>query len=682
MFTDIVGYSRLMHKNESLGFELLVEHRNIVRPLLARFNGTEIDTAGDGFVVRFGSALDAVRCALEIQSSFAARNRASAEGHRIVLRIGIHVSDVIAAAGDSRQGVYGDGVNIAARLQPLAPTGGICVSSAVHDQIAGRLPCVISSLGRPRLKGIALPLHVYSIELEDGRLSSRARRSWQRIRHFARRQRPRLIVAVVSSVAVVALLWQIPSTISLAPANPRVAVMPFEMTGASAEDAFIPEGLAAGLIAALSQSGVHVLAESSVAALKKSKSSPKEIGKELNIDRIVTARLGRNAGAIQARVSLVDTRTEVVLWSEDFEQSGSDLLRLKTNIAQAVRARLGSGRSPASIPPAAALSATPEQKDAYIAYLRGHFFLAKRTKDGFAHATKEFERAILLDPNLAQAYSELAITSFLESWYGVRPPVEGLAKVLENSARALTLDPNLTEALLVQGEVKAYLENDFVHAEELYKKAVASNPRNALSHAWYAEFLAYRGRFPESYREIETALEFDPLNPIVNCAKATMRYFARDYDSAISIYEKVLEMEPHFLLAHYWLGRTLAAKKDYRAALQSMHKAVEISGREPMTVAALAYILAKSGDSAQAEELRRDLQAMAKIRYVSPYFVAKVETALGHQDEAVRVLQVAVIEHANQTSAAFVDPEFDSLRAHPGFKRAVNPIAPPQRTAP
>ena len=667
MFTDLVGYSTLMHKNESLAFELLHEHRAIVRKFLRQYRGTEIDTAGDGFFVKFTSALDAVTCGFEIQTAFADRNRNSAPDRKIVLRIGIHVSDILETDRDSKTGVYGDGVNIAARLQPLAPKGGICISSAVYEHLRGRLDAPISYMGRPKLKGIKRPFKLYAIEVRPPSLATRIMRETRifKSRTFLRR------AALSTAFGCLVAAFVISHYNYERSDRPRVAVLPFDTVGLNETEAYIPDGIVGGMISTLSKDGVRVLAKNSVMSLKKERKTPREIGVELGIDRVVVGALIKSGDSMKVSVSLVDTLSQEVLWSEDFESSSNDLLTLKNNITNSLVARFTPTRSIASVPRTIETPESPEKKEAYLAFLKGQFEMSRRTKESFHNATVELNKAIALDPSFAPAYAELATASSLEAWYGVKPPVEGAIKILQYANKALTLDPSSTEALLILAEEKIYLENDFSKADELYRHAIDSNPRHAMTHQWYAEYLAYAGRTQESFEEADKAYELDPLNPVVSSSRGLMRYLAHDYSSAQEYLEKAMSLDESLMLNYYWLGRIHVAKKEYSKAIALLKKAVEMSGHEPMAVAALAYACAKSGDIQHALDLKGDLLAEANERYVSPYFLAKIETALGHQDEAIQLLQKSVIEHGNQTVAALVDPEFDELRSNPAFTKAL-----------
>jgi adenylate cyclase len=686
MFTDIVGYSTLTHSNENLSLELLQEHRAIVRPLIEKFSGHVIDTAGDGFAVDFSSTLSAVQCAIEIQSAFAARNSAVPLERKIKLRIGVHTSDVLEDADksedNSKRGIFGDGVNIAARLQPRAPSGGICISGAVFEQIQGKLNCAVHSMGSPQLKGIKTPIRLYSVEVQAPSLFRRARRKMAGIL-VSRRKKTFVILFFLALLLTGALVRNFrPAKFERAIVTNeyiRVAVLPFDAVDLSPEENYLPDALAGALIGTLSQKGFHVLAQDSVFELKKSHKSPEEIGRELHIGKIVTGRLAQSAGSIKASVSIIDTGSQEVLWTQDFVRGSKEMFDLQKDIVGAMTNYLGkipaTGTEPAVNSLVQTSPAAPE-KEAYLAYLKGQFFLARRTQEDLSKATVEFEKSAALDPNFAPAYAALSKCTDLKIFYGITAPADGALKMLRFASEALRLDPNSIEALLSMAEERAYFEYDSSKAEGLFDHALALNPRNATAHQWYAEFLAYQGRFKDSFEQVDHALNIDPLSLVTNVAKGYIYYLGGENDKAISILTGVRDMDENFMLTHYWLGRAYLEKKNFVSAISSLKKSVELSKDEPMMTAALATAYAASGDRKKATTLLNSLKSKTKNRYISPYYLAAIEVALGQPDEAIEHLRQTVKAHTSQAVLISVDPELRSLRTLPAFKILLTEIKP------
>ena len=695
MFTDMVGYSTLTHSNEALTLELLKEHREIVRRFLSEHGGREIDTAGDGFALEFPNTLGAVRCAIAIQKTFAERNQACAPERRVFLRVGIHLGDIVEFSDGSKNNLYGDAMNIAARLQPLAPVGGICVSQAVYGQVKSRLDYGFRPMGPQRLKGIKSPVRVYSVELEAstgvGRFRALARKyAW-------RSAAAATALATAFGVLLLAKGYLRGSSSDAAADTLRFAVMPFESSGLTPEEEFLPDGITAGMISALSQQGLHVLAKSSVTELRRELKSPREIGRELKIGQLVLGTVSRAAGAapgtVKVSVSLIDTATQEVLWTRELVEGMNEVFAIQTRLASDITQYLqtranvagpleASARSIASIAASLGASVGPQTskrapvKDAYTAYLKGQYFLGNRNADGYRKAIVEFELAIALDPKFADAYAALANSADLSFYYGLSSPVEAALKMSRYANQALTLDPSSAAALISLAEEKFYVEYDYIEAEALFLRALAANPNHSMAHHWYGHFLTYRRRFDEAKKQFDLSTELDPLNLSYGVGKGILPYFSGDMNQALASFGKVLELNDHFMLAHYWLGLAQTQKKSFPEAIASLTKAVELSERAPMQLSALAYAYAAAGKRADAEKLYAELVASATNNYVSPYYLATVQTALGNRGEALGLLKRTVAEFHSQTAFIPVDPQLLPLADEPAFKALVASLKP------
>jgi len=670
MFTDMVGYSTLVHRNELLGLELLKEHHAIVRRALGEFGGREIDTAGDGFVVEFSSAVTALECALRIQESFAGRNEASPPERRFKVRIGIHASDILLTDSGGKQGVYGDGVNLAARLQPLAPAGGICISRTVYDQVHGKIDRAIHFMGDTQLKGFDKPIRIYSVDLEAPPWFLRMRR---RIRHNIHSRRVAIVAPAL--LALAPILWWLgrgPEARTTARGQERIAILPFETIGADESGHFTSDGLVNGLITGLSQKGLRVLAKDSVIEIQKARLRPKRVGEELNIGRLVTGRILQEGREFLINIAIIDTANEEVEWSKDFHTREQTIAKTQSEIASELRAHLVRYQAPSSSSRAPA--AEPPANDAYLAYIRGQFYLAKRTRATLLKATAEFANAIKLDPKYAAPYAAMALVSNLQGWYGLTAPQDAQLNIVRYAKKALALDPSSTEALIALAEGKAYFEYDFKEADVLYRQAIELNERNATAHQWYAEILAYHGRFPEARREISKALEYDPLSLAAHAAQAMISYYERDYDLALKQLRTSLNLESGFMLTHYWLGRTWLAKNDPAKAIAALKKAVELNGDDEVAKGALGHALARAGRKDEARAVLKDLETFARDRTVSAYHLAVVHIGLDATAEALRLLERAVIERGGQTMSVLRDPRFDSLRENSDFQRIVKKL--------
>ena len=635
MFTDIAGYSALSHRNEELALRLLDEHNRIIRPILERYSGHEIKTIGDAFLVDFDSALNAVQSALEIQSILHSRNESSEEGERIQVRISIHLGDVLVTAGD----VFGDGVNIAARLQSVAPQGGLCVSGSVYDQVHNKIEVPFEFLGQKNFKGISKAVPVYVVRGSDS----------NQLRHR------------VKSAARTA-----------GTDRSRVAVLPFESIGSNQSDDYLSDGMTEELISDLSRvESIRVMARGSILQYKHTQKTPAQIASELRSGTLVEGTVSTSGNQLRISVQVIDGVSQENLWSQDYDGKVEDAFNIRKQIATRLTRQFGVGRSIAS---AAKMNSgardTPQDShngEAYLHYLRGRYFMNKRTEEGLQKAYEELQASIAKDSKFAPAYATLANVIGLQAFYGTIAPGESDARLRGFVSRALELDPLNTEALLSLAENTAYQDLDWLQAERRFQDAIASNPRNPTAHQWYGEYLIHRERTGESYVEVDQAVRLDPLSLVTNVSSGVMRYYGGDTDEAIRRYLAVIEMDPNFMLGHYWLGRALIEKHQFGKAVSELENAVTLSQGAPMMKAALAQALFRAGHSDRGMMIVHELKAL-NSRYVSHYDLALAYSGMRDARDTVAELRLAVEQKASRMPFVGVEPSFAFLHAHPDFR--------------
>jgi TolB-like protein/Flp pilus assembly protein TadD len=622
MFADIAGYTAMTQRNEAKALDMLEEYRRLVRSTLTGHGGTEVKTIGDALLVEFDSALEATRCAFQIQQLFHERNASVPPEQQMHTRIGIHLGDVVHNRGDA----YGDAVNIASRIEPLASPGGICISEQVYDQVRNKAEFPFRGLGKQQLKNVQLPVEVYGVVFP----------------------------------------WEPGSpTIPAVRDKTRIAVLPFSNISSDSKDEYFADGLTEELIANLgSVAGLRVIARTSVMRFKGSSKGVGEISSELNVGSILEGSVRKAGTKLRVTTQLIDCATEEHLWAQTYDKEMEDVFAIQTDIAQktasALRVKLLSSEIQSMD------SRATSNVEAYTLYLKGRHHWNRRSESGLTNAITYFEQAIHEDPNYALAYAGLADSYSLLGFYAFRNPSNVYPKARELVLKALELDDNLAEAHASLGEVLMQYYHDWPNAEAALRRSISLKPNYPTAHLWVATYLQARGTLEASIVEEKRALELDPLSLIINTDLAKIYYFLHRFGEAEEQYHKSLELDPTFAIAHKGLAEVYAATGRYPEALVEIQKALEISGDSLFIKDDLGYVYALSGERAKALEIIEQLKAASSTRYVPPYGIAVAYFGLGDDEVGFQWLEKAYQERCFMTFVK-VDPIFDRLQNDPRF---------------
>jgi class 3 adenylate cyclase/tetratricopeptide (TPR) repeat protein len=619
MFTDMVGFTAAAQKNEALAVELLDEQRRVVRPLLAKHKGREIKTIGDAFLVEFASSLEAIRCAVDVQSALRDLNWRRAEGRKILIRVGIHLGDVIHRGSD----ITGDAVNIASRIEPLAPPGGICVSGQVQSAVVNKAECRFESLGTPALKNVATPIEAFRV-VGFGQGMSRP------------------VQARVS----------IPTD--------RVAVLPFKNISPNQDDEYFADGMTEELISTVSKTkGVRVIARTSVMRYKGVDKPIAEIGRELNVGTVLEGSVRKVGSGVRIAVKLVEASNEEPRWSQEYDREVTDVFAIQTDIAQKVAQALREHVVGGAVGTEAKATSSTE---AYISYLRGRQSWNKRTKEGLEKAIEFFNSALKLDEHYAKAYAGLADSYATLALLEFMAPNEAYPKAKEAVGKAIALDPHLAEAHTSLGLIRFQYDWDWSGAEEEFAESVGLNPNYAPAHHFFADYLKAMGRFEEALAEIEKAHELDPLSLAINTGVGHVLYLSRQYDRAIEQYKKAVELDPNFMATHIWFGRPYLEKGMYSEAISELETAVNLSGQSTLALAMLGHGLASAGRREEALQILEKLKERAKNQYIPSYWIAVVYNGLKDREQVMAWMRKAYDERSSWLVWSNVEPRFDWLR--------------------
>jgi TolB-like protein/Flp pilus assembly protein TadD len=453
-----------------------------------------------------------------------------------------------------------------------------------------------------------------------------------------------------------------------------LAVLPLVNAGRDAEMEYLSDGLTESIINSLSQlPQLKVMARSTVFRYKGREIDPQVIGRELGVRAVLTGRVIQLNENLIIRTELVDVADGWQLWGEQYNRNSADLLAVQEEISREISEKLRlklSGEQKRRL-----AKRYTESTEAYQTYLKGRFYWNKRTLEGLRRGVEYFQQAIRLDPDYALAYAGLADSYLLMGSveYGALHPKEALQSAKVATLEALRLDGTLAEAHASLGYVRLF-DWDWSEAEKEYRRAVELNPNYPTAHHWYALYLTAMGRHAEAVAEIKRAQELDPLSLPIGVGVGWHFFLTRQYDRAIAEYQGVLEMEPNFYMAHLWLGLAYAHKGMFKEALEEYARAAALAGGGPLVLAAEGHACALLGQRAQARRLLAELQELSQERYVSPYYVAAVHTALGERDEAFAWLDLAYENRSEGMVWLKVDPTLDSLRSSPRFAELVRGV--------
>ncbi|MDG6975662.1 MAG: hypothetical protein JRN27_06195 [Nitrososphaerota archaeon] len=596
MFTDMVGYTALGQRNEALSLALVDEQRKLIRPLLTRHNGREVKTIGDAFLVEFPSAVDAVRCAYDIQRAAREFGLSVSPESRIRLRVGVHLGEVVESQGD----ISGDAVNVASRIEPLAEEGGVCVTRPVYEQVRGKVDLPLVSIGARTLKNVAEPMEVFRMSMP-----------WD--------QGPAAQAPVVL--------------------NPRrIAVLPFVSLSPDPNDEYFADGLTEELITKVSfVKGLEVIARTSAMNYKRKEKNVSEIGKELKVGTLLEGSVRKAGNRIRVTAQLIDANNEAHLWAESYDKNLDDVFEVQSSVAENVASALqlklvGAG-------------AKEEQKvdpQAYTMYLQA----VQLTNTGGEHSLRRaralLESAIAIDPGFARAYAALARVL----WYlGSSSPdyAAMMEKARAAGTKALELAPGSDDAHVAMAYVHSAYDQFEAVSEDL-REAVRINPNNALAFEMLGSNHLTFGRYEEGVTALRKSVSLDPLSIYCLGKLASGLRISGKVDEAIVIFDKMRREHPDAAAGYVGGAVCLVQKGDYEGALTFIEKASEVGPGESMLDAYRGWILALQGKRAEAEAVLASFPAtklnQRRNASILIYF------ALGDLDAAGDVLLEQAKEHA------------------------------------
>lgn len=550
---DIAGYSQLMGADEEGTLARLKMLRSeLIDPKNKQHHGRIVKTTGDGILIEFPSVVDAVRCAMELQQGMVERNADTPQDKRIEFRVGVNLGDVIVEGRD----LYGDGVNIAARLEALAEPGGICISQTVLNHARDKVSFDVEDAGERALKNIARPVHVYRIIVDHSR---------------------RLAVSK-ADVPALAL-----------PDKPSVAVLPFTNMSDDPEQEFVSDGIAEDVITALSRyPSLFVIARNSSFTYKGRTVDVRQVGRELGVRYVLEGSVRKAGNRIRATAQLVEAETSNHVWAERYDRDLADIFAVQDELTDALTTALAPAIADAEL--RRAMRKPPGSLDAWAAYQRGLWHLSRGTADEDVIAEKFFRQAIDLDPTFGGGYSALALYQLQAAAVYQRLRLSDAQCSAELLARrAVALDGADAEARSCLGwALQARGEADDALAE--IERALSMSPNLAIAHGHRGATLIFAGRPKDGLAALEACIRLDPRDPYLAVRLlhvACGLYFCREYDASIKAAKRLIRSYPDFPMIYRWsaaafgqLGRITEANEELEKAVSRAPGALDMYVRK------------------------------------------------------------------------------------------------------
>jgi TolB-like protein/Flp pilus assembly protein TadD len=502
---DVVGYSRLMGEDETGTLTALKELRaQLIDPTIAEYQGRIVKLMGDGALVEFASVVDAVECAVTIQRDMAERNADIPDSRRIAFRIGVNLGDVIIEGDD----IYGDGVNVAARLEGEAEPGGICISGDAYRQVLGKIDSAFEDMGERSLKNIDDPVRAYNVLLSD------------------------------PTAPVSGALQQ--------PGKPSIAVLPFDNLSGDPEQEYFSDGMAEDLITDISKiSGLFVIARNSSFAFKGQTVDVKDIAEQLGVKHILEGSVRKMGPKLRINAQLVDAASGGHLWAERYDGDMAEIFQFQDDIREQIVSALQVSLTPTD-------KALTERKptdsvEAYDLFLRGRANFHRYTSEHHLEAIQCFEEAIEIDPNFADAYGYLSFCHF-RGWVQMWPGFDDtLDRALELAEKGVALDGTSGVALARLGWIQTWLRR-YDQAVGNLEKAIALAPGNAEIHATFGDVINFWGNPERALGMVDKAFSLDTFAPpIWEYYAGKSHYLLRQYDQALTRFNRMVEWAPKFI---------------------------------------------------------------------------------------------------------------------------------------
>ncbi len=622
MFTDIAGYTALMQENESAAATMRQRHRDVFEKEHQLFNGELLQYYGDGSLSIFKSAVEAVECAISMQQQFAT-------GVAVPLRIGLHLGDIVFDKND----IYGDGVNLASRIESLGVPGCIFISDKLYDAIKNQQAITTTSIGHFEFKNIKEPTEVYAIT-NNG-------------------------ITVPDRSALKGKLKQ---------NKKSIAVLPFVNMSADPENEYFSDGIAEEILNALVKvQGLQVTARTSSFSFKGKNMDVREIGSQLGVSNILEGSVRKSGNRVRITAQLVSSIDGYHFFSETYDRTLEDIFAVQDEIAQKItfllREHLGETEHQEK------LVKTPTKNiEAYETYLRGLFFFNQWGHEGMGKAIPFFQKAIELDPDFALPHARMAICYVLQTFGGKLSWAEAHKKAIVHIDRVRDLGVESAEACFAIGAFELFYEWDWAAAVKAAKKGIELFPNFSSLHHLVSTLHYIRGDMPAAVETHKKGLELDPMSVEMILFMGIAYLWNREDEKALPYFRRVVEMIPHHRTAWEYIGWHAALQGNYEEAIDIFNK-LEPGGFRLHRSTCLGWVYAKMGETEKADKCLQELLELEKSFIGYSLDIATLYAGMGNADKALHYLEKAVQNRFGDTMMIRSDIFFKNMIDDPRFKK-------------
>lgn len=666
MFADMTGYTAMMQEDETHAKLLRQRQRQTLESLIPVHHGAILQYFGDGTLSIFDSSVDAVRCAIAIQNELQ-------KEPRVKLRIGIHSGDFVY---DS-EGIYGDCVNVASRIESLSVPGAVLFSAKVYDEIKNQRDIKAKPIGRFHLKNVKQAVEVYAAANEGLVIPFPGEIHGKTVGHtlFSSLFKKRSVKLITLSATGV-IIMLIAALLFLSPEKntsiDSIAVLPLENISGDPSQEYFVSGMHETLISELSKiSALKVISRTSTIQYKNKKVPLPQIAKELDVKALLEGSVIREGDKIRISVNLINGQTDENIWHQDFDRELQSILVLYSEVAKKIAEKIKITLTPQD---RERLISTPlVNAQAYEYYLVGRHYWNQRTIGGYKQAIESYKRALDLDSNYAPAYAALADCYNLLGEQGGMPQKEAGLLSKELIDTALSLDENLAEAHTSKGAWKLNYEWNWTDAEIEFKRAIELNPGFAIAHQWYGRTLGFVKRFDEALMQLAKAKELDPLSPIIDGYTAQVYLFAKQYKKSDEALQQALKLHPDHPLILHNIGELRIAERRYEEAIPPLKKSAdESASAHYKAMLAVAYARAKRRQ--EATTILNELLNGPNQHTISGFNLASIYVALGNKEQALNQLEKGFEQNDVWMKELNAWPWLDDLKNEPRYKDLIRKL--------